>query len=204
MQLVRLGHQLGGLAFGIEALAAATLLVGLALFEVQLPAHRIDVEGGPVGVEVEDLVDGLLQQLGGVADHHDTAGVGLEEFTQPHDGVGVEVVGRLVEQQGVGIAEQDAGQLHTSALATGELVQRLGQHSIGEPQVRGDARRLRLGPVPAGGGQLGLGTVVAGHRLLTSRTAGGGHLLGELREALHDAVQSTRRQDALRCGDRQV
>ena len=42
-----------GLRLGVGALALAAALVGLALGEVGLPAHVVDVDHGAVGVEVE-------------------------------------------------------------------------------------------------------------------------------------------------------
>ena len=58
-------------AFGALALAAA--LVGLALGQVRLPADVVDVDLGPVRVQVEDPGDGLLQQGDVVADHDHAA-----------------------------------------------------------------------------------------------------------------------------------
>ncbi len=77
-----------------------------------------------------------------------------QEAAQPGDRVGVEVVGRLVEQQGAAavlarVAEQDAGQLDAAALAAGEGADGLGQHPVGQPQVGADPGGLGLGRVPA-------------------------------------------------------
>ena len=44
----------------------------------------------------------------------------LEVLLQPLHGLGVEVVGRLVEEQHVGIGEQQAADRHAAALAAGE------------------------------------------------------------------------------------
>jgi hypothetical protein len=44
------------------------------------------------------------------------AAVVLQELLQPVDALGVEVVGRLVEQQQVGMAEQQPAQSHSAAL----------------------------------------------------------------------------------------
>ncbi|MPM72936.1 hypothetical protein SDC9_119912 [bioreactor metagenome] len=130
-ELLGLQPQLGGLALGILAFALATLLVQLALLKISGPAHRILIEGGAVGVQVEDLGDGLVEQPDIVADHHHTAVVGLDEVAQPDDRVGIQVVGRLVEQQRVGGAEQNARQFDAAALTTGQLVQRLAEHPLG-------------------------------------------------------------------------
>ena len=52
-----------------------------------------------------------------MGDDHNAAGVGTQEVTQPDDRVGVEVVGRFIEQQRAGITEQDARQLDAAALS---------------------------------------------------------------------------------------
>src|SRR6202042_2821321 len=92
------------------------------------------VKDGPVGVQVEDLVDNLLDQVHVVADDQEPAAVVLEVVAQPDDRVRVQVVGRLVEQQRLRVGEQDAGQLDPAALATGQRVQRLLQHPVGQPE----------------------------------------------------------------------
>ena len=88
-----------GLLLGVGALAAAALLVGGAGVEVLLPAHVVDVDLAAHGVEEPHPVDDLGEQLDVVADDHQPAGVCPQEVAQPADRVGVEVVGRLVEQQ---------------------------------------------------------------------------------------------------------
>src|SRR3712207_7443249 len=55
-----------------------------------------------------------------------------EEALEPADRVGVEVVGRLVEQQGLGVGEEDPGELDAAALTTGQRPQRLEQHPRSE------------------------------------------------------------------------
>ena len=71
-------------------------------------------------VEVEHPGDGLVEQVEVVADDEQGAPVVAQEVEQPVAGVGVEVVGGLVEQEQVAAAEQDAGQLEAPALAAGE------------------------------------------------------------------------------------
>ncbi len=96
---------------------------------------------GAVGVEVEDLVDGLLEQVVVVADHDEAAAVALEEVAQPDDRVGVEVVGRLVEDQHLGVGEQDPGQLDAAALAAGEGPQRLVEDAVLDAEAGRDRAR---------------------------------------------------------------
>ena len=48
------------------------------------------------------------------------AGVALQRLLEPRHRLGVEVVGGLVEQQQVGLRQQQPAQRHAAALATGE------------------------------------------------------------------------------------
>ena len=109
-----------GLVLGVHPLALAALLVGLPLGEVGLPADVVDVDDRAVGVEVQHPVDAGVQQADVVGDHHQAALVVAQELAQPADRVGVEVVGRLVEQQRLGPGEQDAGELDPTSLAARE------------------------------------------------------------------------------------
>jgi len=59
------------------------------------------------------------------------------------------VVGRLVQQQGLGVPEQDAGQFDAPPLAAGQRAERLVQDPVGQPEAGGQRRRFRLGGVPA-------------------------------------------------------
>ncbi len=52
---------------------------------------------------------------------NDAAGVVLEEAFQPGDAFGVEVVGRLVEEQNVRLRQQQTRQRHAALFAAGEL-----------------------------------------------------------------------------------
>ena len=136
--LVGLGHQRAGLPARVDPLPTAAPLVGLALLQVGLPAQVVHVQTGPLRVQVEHLVDHVGQQAHVVADHHQAAAVALEVITKPDHRVGVQVVGRLVQQHGLGIGEQDPGQLHPAALAAGQGVQRLMQHPVGQAQAGRD------------------------------------------------------------------
>ena len=68
---------------------------------------------------------------------------------QPLLRVGVEVVGRLVEQEQLAAGEEDAGQLDAAALATGERGQREVEAVAGQAEPVGEAAGLRLGRVAA-------------------------------------------------------
>ena len=161
--LVRLRLQRGGLPLGVHPLPAAAPGVGLALLQVGLPAEVVDVQHAAVGVEVEDLVDHGVEQLGVVADHHQAAAEGPQVVAQPADRVRVQVVGRLVQQQRVRAAEQDPGQLDPPPLAARQRAQRLLQHLLRQPEARRQRRRLGLGRVSAEHGQPLLQVAVPAH-----------------------------------------
>ncbi len=130
-----------------------------------------------------------------MADHDQPALVGLEELTQPDDGVRVEVVGGLVEQERLGTREQDASELDPSALAAGEGLELLGEDPVLDAEAAGDLGGLRLGGVPAPGVELGVGAGVALHRALGHVGVGAAHLRLGLAQAAYDVVEAARGQD---------
>ena len=183
------------LVLGVDPLPLAALLVGLALLQVGLPAHVVDVDLRPVGVEVQDPVDGGLEQGVVVADHHEAALVGPEELAQPHDGVRVEVVGGLVEEERVGAREEDPGQLDPPPLSSRQGPQRLVQQPVLDAEAVGDLGGLRLRGVAAAGVQLRVGLRVAAHRPLLDRRVGAAHLALGGAQAAYDVVEAAGGQD---------
>ena len=63
----------------------------------------------------------MVEEVAVVGDRDDRARVLLEEAFEPVDRFGVEVVGRLVEEQQVGVAEEEPGERDAALLAAGEL-----------------------------------------------------------------------------------
>ena len=57
-----------------------------------------------------------------MGDDQDRAGIVAQMALEPVDGLGVEMVGRLVEQQQLGLFEQQAAERDAAALAARELV----------------------------------------------------------------------------------
>ncbi len=97
------------------------VLVGqarLLLFEprgvVALPGDA----GAPV--ELEDPPGDVVEEIAVVRDRHDGARVLLERPLEPGDRLGVEVVGRLIEEKEVGLGQQQPAQRDPSPLATRE------------------------------------------------------------------------------------
>ena len=100
-------------------------------------------------VEVEHAGDGLVEQVEVVADHEQGAAVVPQEAEQPLLGVGVEVVGGLVEQEQVGAGEEDADQLDPAPLAAREHAEGQVEAVVGEAEAGSQAADVRLGPVAA-------------------------------------------------------
>ena len=124
----------------------------------------------------------------------------LQEAAQPRDGVGVEVVGRLVEQQrGVGLpgavggGEQDSRELDASALTTREGAERLVEHAVRQAQAVADAGGLGLGDIAAESGEALLEAAVAGDGLVAHLVVDGlGHQGLLLLHVAQDLVESAR------------
>ena len=68
-------------------------------------------------VELEDPAGDVVEKVAIVRDRDDGAREILEEALEPRDGFGVQVVRRLVEQQHVGVRQQQAAQRDAAALA---------------------------------------------------------------------------------------
>ena len=91
-----------------------------------------------------------------MGDEDDVAGIFLEEVLQPANALGVQVVGRLVEQQDVRLFEQQSNQRHAALLTTRQVrdravgrraahrLHRLLQLRIEAPAVGGVDLRLKL------------------------------------------------------------
>ncbi len=101
-------------------------------------------------VEFEDPLGGVVEEVAVMGDRDDGAGEVLQELLQPFDRLGVEVVGRLVEQQHVGLGQQQAAQRDAALLATGELAD-LGVPRRQAQRVGGDLRAGAPGVRVAGG-----------------------------------------------------
>ena len=93
-------------------------------------------------VELEDPLGDVVEEVAVVGDRQDGARVALEVALEPLHGLGVEVVGGLVEEQQVGLLEQQLAERDPAALATGEVVdEHLGRraaqrvHRLVEPAV---------------------------------------------------------------------
>ena len=114
-------------------------------FETRVAAA---VERELAAFEVQDPVDGRVEQIAVVADDDHGAGIVRDMVFQPERALEIEVVGRLVKQQEIGLGEQGRRKRHPHApaageFATGALLLRMGKAQPGKNL--GGARRRRVG-----------------------------------------------------------
>ncbi len=130
---------------------------------------------GAAAVEFEDPLGDVVQEVPVVGDGQDRALVLGEVLFEPLHALGVEVVGRLVEQQQVGLGQQQLAQRDAAALTAGQVGDRL----VGRRAAQRVHRLLELGvDVPrVGGVQLLLQLAHLLHQLVG---VVGGHQLGDL------------------------
>ena len=75
-------------------------------------------------IELEHPGHDIVEEVAIVGDEDDVAGIIDQMAFEPRDAFGVEMVGRLVEQQDVGLFEQQLGQRDAATLAARERVDR--------------------------------------------------------------------------------
>jgi hypothetical protein len=131
-----------------------------------------------------------------VADDDEPALVVLQELAQPHDAVGVEVVGRLVEDHRLRIGEEDPRELDAATLAAGQRLQRLVEMRSGR-EVVGDGCRLDSA-VAAERLEALHEVAVAAHRLRGHLLVGIPHLHRRVLHLQGQGAESARIEDAVR------
>ena len=140
-----------------RALAGGRLLL-LALEALALlvePGGVVALEGdAAAAVELEDPAGDVVEEVAVVGDGDDRARVLLQMPFEPGDRLGVEVVGGLVEQQQVGLLQQQPAEGDAAPLAAGEggdvgVARRQAQRVHGDLELCGRAPRRwrrRCGP----------------------------------------------------------
>ena len=125
-------------------------------------------------VELEDPLGGVVEEVAVVGDRDDGAREALQELLEPVDRFGVEVVGRLVEQQHVGLRQQHPAQGDTALLAARQLAdhrvprreaERIGgdlELHVGVLAARGRDDGLELGLLGCELVEVGIGLAVLG------------------------------------------
>ena len=122
------------LELALEHLGALGVLLALDLepFLLGLEVRRVValVGVGLAAVELEDPLGDVVEEVPVVGDRQDGARVALEVALQPLHRLGVEVVGGLVEEQQVGLLEQQLAERDPAALTTREVVdERVGRRA---------------------------------------------------------------------------
>ena len=193
LRVVRLGEELlvgrqPGLALGLAGPGAhpdpfeltgerALARVGLLLLvrhAVELllePARVVAAERDPPpAIELEDPLGHVVEEVAVVSHRDDRAVVLVEEALEPVDRLGVEMVRRLVEEQQIGVLEEQPGQRDAPSLAAaqgrdGRVVRRAAERLHGDFDVAFDVPGVgRVDPVLEGG-LLGADRLVVGVRL---------------------------------------
>ena len=125
-------------------------------------------------VELEDPARGVVEEVAIVRHRDHGAGKALQELLEPLHALGVEVVGRLVEQQQVGLRQQQPAERDAALLAAGEHVdlllprrqaQRVGR-DLELVGAAGVEHRLELGLLLGELVEVGVGLRVGGVDLL--------------------------------------
>ena len=154
------GQRLQARDLGVLSLGQLRLPLFLAVAGSPVLGVRAAVLHQLAFVEVQHVGDGLVEQHEVVAHHDESAAVRPEETHEPRLGVGIEVVGGLVEQEQVAAGEQDASQLDAASLPSREDVHRHVDAVGRQPEAGTDATNLGLGPVAAGGAVVVFGAAV--------------------------------------------
>ena len=91
----------------------------LACLEVRRVRSGIDLDD--TQVDLGNVVDERLHERPVVADDHDCAVVATQETFEPGDRLQIQVVGRLVEKQHIGLTQQQLREREAHLPASGEL-----------------------------------------------------------------------------------
>ena len=177
----------------------------LPLSDLRLPARpfldllalevgvRARVGGQSFVVDVEDLAADIVEEPVVMGDDEDDALELAQELLEPADREDVQVVGRLVEQQGVRSGRQGLRQQHAELEAAGEGRERLPVDFCSDPQPFQDLGRSGLQgvAVPAHDDFLQRGVAVAVEVLVGSlqQPVLLDHRVPQLRVAHHDDVE---------------
>ena len=95
------------------------------------------------GIDVQDPFDRIVEQVAVVADDNYGARIAREMIGQPQRAFEVEIVGRLIEQQQVGLGEQHRRERNPHAPAAGEIRARALLRGFVEAEACEDRGRAR-------------------------------------------------------------
>ena len=92
---------------------------------------------------MEDLIGDVVEQIAVMTDDDDGRRAALQIVGEPQHAFEVEIVGRLVEQQKVGLGEQDGGERDPHPPAAGIFDERAALRRLVEAEPSEDSRRPR-------------------------------------------------------------
>ncbi len=102
------------------------------------PARVVALERNAApSIEFEDPAGHVVEEVPVVGDRHDGARVVLQKTLEPRDRLGVEMVGRLIEQQKIGGGQQDPAQRDPPTLTAGQC-RDIGVAGRAAQRVHGD------------------------------------------------------------------
>ena len=102
---------------------------------------------------MQDVLGNTVQQIALVAHHDEACPIGFEEEFEPQRRLEIEMVRRLVEQQQVGLGEQQRRERHPHAPSAGECVERAMLRLLVEAEAGENARGPRRGAMRIDGVQ---------------------------------------------------
>ncbi len=120
-------------SFCLSYSACARSMPRGALDDVLVVAKRVARQLAVL--QLDDLVADRADEGAIVRDQHERPLVLGEVGLEPLDGGEIEVVGRLVHQEEIGLSHQHLGQLQPAALAARQRVDRAGEIALGEADV---------------------------------------------------------------------
>ncbi len=151
-------------------------LAGLALGEVVVVVARIELEAG--GGQLGHRRDHAVQEVAVVGDDDHRAVVRVQVALEPAEGLEIEVVRRLVEEEERRALEQEPRERRPHPPAPRELAERAREVRLPEAEPAQDDPRLRLEPVAAERLEAMLEVAVPrGQRLVRRRVEAGGQVL---------------------------
>ena len=173
-------HLLGGLLqlldLGLLLLVLLQLLLVAAFLLHGVEAVTALVKFRPALLDLDDAVHHLIQKIAVMGDGENRPLEFTQVLLQPLGGPQVQMVRRLVQQQDVGVLQDQAGQVHPGLFPAGQAVKQLLPHSLGDGQAVAylvDPGVYLIAPRRLIGRRE---LVVPGHQ---GRVRAGGHLPGE-------------------------
>ena len=180
------------LLFGHLVLMVLELLLAAAFALDRVVGIVAVIEVAGAVVDLDHAVAALVDEPAVMGNDHDRAAVGLEVVAQPVHRVHIQMVGRLVEQQDVGLLQNDAREVDARLFAAREQRKPLRAHCLGNFQAVAHAVDLKIAVIAAEDLQTGLELGVALEQGGVVRLAR--HLVGQRIHGRSDLVGFVKRQ----------